>query len=256
MTALRDIQAAFMHDIYTGERTSVGFLDITIGSPARLDIYYNNTLFGLTDILASAYVAVQKIVGEEFFKTIVRSYLKEHPQPSGNRHMFGAELSAFLKNFKSAAHLSYLPDVAMLEWGYFQAGIASDAMVMDFAALTEALSLDSDFVLPLHPSVHVCSQTFNALEIWQEHQKKKEDIAVLQLIAQPHTVLVWRAPDDTVLMRRISPAFATLLQSCQKNMPFAEGMTRAMTVAGDGLVDMQAFQQEFAEAVTLGIFRK
>lgn len=252
MTALRDIQAAFMHDIYTGERTSAAFLDTAIGSSARLDIYYNNALFGLTDILASTYAVVQKIVGEEFFKTIARSYLKEHPQPSGNRHMFGAELSAFFKNFKAAAGLPYLADVATLEWAYFQAGIASDAVLMDFAALTEALSLDSDFVLPLHPSVHVCPQTFNALEIWQEHQKKKEDIEVVHLVSQPQPVLVWRAPDDTVLMRRISPAFTILLQACQENRPFAE----VMTLASDGVVDMQAFQQEFAEAVTLGIFRK
>ncbi|OIN86502.1 MAG: hypothetical protein AUJ12_06065 [Alphaproteobacteria bacterium CG1_02_46_17] len=248
MTALRDIQAAFMHDIYTGERTSAGFLDPAIGSSARLDIYYNNTLFGLTDVLANTYSVLQKIVGEDFFKTIARHYLKAHPQPAGNRHLFGGQLSIFLGNFESAATLPYLPDIAALEWAHFQAGIANDAVAMDFATLTTAMSSDTSFVLPLHPSVHVCPQTFNALEIWQEHQKK--DIGAVQLISQPHTLLIWRAPDNTVLMRCISLPFIRLLQSCQKNTPFVE----AVTLAGDELYNAQGFQREFAEAVSLGVF--
>jgi hypothetical protein len=135
-----------------------------------------------------------------------------------------------------------------LEWSYFQAGIANDAVAMDFSALTTAMSSDTSFVLPLHPSVHVCPQTFNALEIWQEHQK--EDIGTIQLISKPHTLLIWRAPDNTVLMRRISLPFIKLLQSCQKNTPFAE----AMTLAGDELDDVQGFQREFAEAISHGVF--
>ena len=73
MTSLNDIQAAFIHDIYTGERTSVVYLDKNLTSTTRLDIYQNNTILGLTDILASAFPIVKKIVGEEFFKTLLIS---------------------------------------------------------------------------------------------------------------------------------------------------------------------------------------
>lgn len=248
MTALRDIQAAFIHDIYTGERTSLSYLDTKMASAVRLDIYQNNTVLGLTDILANAFPVLKKIVGDEFFKTIARHYIKNHPQPSGNRHSFGGNLPAFLESFAPAAALPYLPDVASLEWAYFQAALADDADALNFETLTSAMSANPAFVLAVHPSVHIVRQSFNALDIWQEHQK--EAIGAVQLISQPHTLLIWRAPDDSVLIRRISPSFSALLQSCQKNMPFVE----AMALAGDGLDDVQGLQREFSEAVSLGVF--
>lgn len=248
MTALRDIQAAFMHDTYSGERTSAGFLDPAVSSEARLNIYCNNTVFGLTEVLANAYPVLKKIVGEEFFRTIAHHYLKVHPQSAGNRHMFGGQLSQFLEAFEPAVTLPYLGDVAALEWAHFQACIANDEIIMDFAALSAAMSLDSAFVMRLHPSVCVLSQTFNALDIWKEHQKRAT--GTVQLLRRPHGLMVWRGPEDSVLMRRVSPSFRTLLQSCQKGISFAG----AMTLAGISLDDTQEIQREFAQALLSGVF--
>jgi len=248
MTALRDIQTAFMHDIYTGEQTSAVFLDTSISSPARLSIYGNNTVLGLADVLANAYPVIKRIVGEEFFKTLARHYLKAHPQPAGNRHLFGGDLAVFLKGFAPAATLPYLSDISALEWAHFQSGIADEGETLDFNVLTTAMSADPAFVLALHPSVHVIAQSYNALDIWQEHQK--DEPGTIQLAQEDHTLVVWRTTDDSVLIRKASPAFALLLDCCQKDISFAEGMT----IAGEGVHDMNAFQQEFAEAVTFGVF--
>lgn len=250
MTALRDIQAAFMHDIYTGEQTSAVFLDPSISSPARLGIYKNNTMLGLSDVLANAYPIVKRIVGEEFFKTLARYYLKDHPQPTGNRHLFGSELAMFLGNFEPAKALPYLPDIAALEWVHFQASIANDAETLDFDGLTTRISADPAFVLALHPSVHVIAQHYNALDIWREHQKDTPD--TIQLVQEDHTIVVWRTADDSVLIRKTSPSLAALLEHCQKEISFAE----SMTIAGESVNDMPAFQQEFSEAVRLGIFAR
>lgn len=248
MTALRDIQAAFIHDIYTGERTSLAYLDTKIASHARLDIYQNNTVFGLTDILANAFPVLKKIVGDEFFKTIARYYIKSHPQSSGNRHSFGRALAEFLTEFKAAASLPYLRDVAALEWAYFQAALSEDASPLDFETLTAGMSADPAFVLAVHPSVHIVPQTFNALDIWQQHQK--EDVGPVELKSDSHQLVVWRGPDDSVLMRRASDAFTALIGQSQKGVSFAE----AMAIAEASVNDMQKFQKEFAEAISLGVF--
>ena len=248
MTALRDIQAAFMHDIYTGDRTSLAYLDAKIASAARLDIYQNNTVLGLTDILANAFPVLKKIVGDEFFKTIARHYIKSHPQSSGNRHSFGVDLPAFLKSFTPAAALPYLPDVASLEWAYFQSALADDATSLDFETLTTAMSVDPAFVLTVHPSVHIVRQSFNALDIWQEHQK--EDVGSVPLESEPHQLVIWRGSDDSVLMRRVSEALSALIRHSQKGRAFSE----AMIVASKSVADMYKFQQEFAQAVAHGIF--
>lgn len=248
MTALRDIQFSFLHDIYSGEQTSAIYLDERVGSRARLSIYSNNTLFGLTDVLANAYPVLKKIVGDEFFKTIARHYLRAHPQSAGNRHTFGGALSTFLENFKPVAALPYLSDIAALEWAHFQAGIADDAVATGFDDLAAALSSDPAFALALHPSVHVVPQMFNALDIWREHQK--EDVGIIQLSSEPHTIMIWRTQDDTVLIRKVTSAFAALLRSCQNGVAFGD----AMMIARDGLEDVLEFQREFAEAMTLEVF--
>jgi len=105
MPALHNIQAAFMHDVYSGEHTSAVYFDKSKSySPERLDIYYNNTLFGLTDVLAGAYPVLQRIVGEGFFRTLVHHYIEIHSQSTGNRHTFGAELGAFLIDRRKTTH--------------------------------------------------------------------------------------------------------------------------------------------------------
>ncbi len=250
MTALRDIQAAFIHDIYTGERTSLAYLDTSVASPARLDIYQNNTVLGLTDMLANAFPVLEKIVGKEFFKTIARYYIKKHPQPSGNRHTFGSALAGFLEAFKPAVSLPYLRDVAALEWAYFQAALSEDASPLDFETLTAGMSADPAFVLAVHPSVHIVPQTFNALDIWQQHQKK--DVGSVELKSESHQLAVWRGPDDSVLMRRASIAFATLIEQSRKSVSFSEVIAKAE----EGDNDMQKFQQEFAEGISLGVFTR
>lgn len=248
MTMLRDIQAAFIHDIYTGARTSLTYLDTKIASTERFDIYQNNTLLGLTDILANAFPVLKKIVGDAFFKTIARHYVTSYAQPSGNRHSFGGQLAEFLQAFQPAAALPYLPDIAALEWAYFQAALADDAGTLDFNMLTSAMESDPAFVLGLHPSVHVVAQTFNALEIWKEHQK--EDIGVLELKSEPHKFVIWRGFDDTVLMRSLSDALAALLEGSRDGIAFSE----AMVAAAEKTSDIQKFQQEFAESVSIGLF--
>lgn len=248
MTALRDIQAAFIHNIYTGERTSLAYLDTKIASTARFDIYQNNTVLGLTDILANAFPVLKKIVGDEFFKTIARHYIKSHAQPSGNRHSFGGQLAEFLQVFQPAAVLPYLPDIAALEWAYFQAALADDASPLNFETLTAAMSADPAFTLSIHPSVHVVAQTFNALEIWQEHQK--EDIGALELKSEPHHLVVWRGSDDVVFMRSISDALAALIKGGYEGIAFSE----TIVAAAEKTSDIQKFQQEFAEAVSIGLF--
>jgi hypothetical protein len=249
MPALHNIQAAFMHDVYTGEHTSTVYLNKSkSSSPERLNIYYNNTLLGLTDILAGAYPILQKIVGEGFFRTIGYHYIEIHPQSTGNRHTFGAELGAFLSSYQPAAPWPYLSDIATIEWAYFQAAIADNALAIDFNSLTNLISDQPDFVLSLHPGVHFVDLCFNSLEIWQEHQKNEIETIILCENAQ--TVLIWRDQEDVVLLKKISASLKKLLASCREGKSFAE----AMFQAGEGLQDLQQFQQEFAQVVSLGIF--
>jgi hypothetical protein len=249
MSALRDIQAAFIHDAYTGEQTSAVYLNkYNLNSPERLDIYYNNTLLGLTDILTATYPVLQKIVGESFFRTVARFYIKTNSQITGNRHTYGGELTSFLRSYEPAASWPYLPDIAAIEWAYFQASIADDAPALDFSGLTDLISEHPGFIMSLHPGVHYIELNFNALEIWQEHQKNK--IETIKLQESPQTVLIWRDPKDDVFLQKISEPLKKLLICCREGIGFG----KAMFQSSDGLHDLTVFQQEFARVVSSGLF--
>lgn len=249
MPALRDIQAAIIHDVYTGEQTSAVYLNkYKLNSPERLDIYYNNTLLGLTDILTATYPVLQKILGESFFRTVARYYIETNSQITGNRHTYGGEISSFLRSYKPVASWPYLPDIAAIEWAYFQASIADDARALDFSGLTDLISEHSDFVVSLHPGVHYIELNFNALEIWQEHQKN--EIETIRLQETPQTVLIWRDQKDDIILSKISEPLKKLLICCRKGTSFDQ----AMFQASDGLQDLTIFQREFSRVVSSGIF--
>jgi hypothetical protein len=249
MSALRDIQAAFIHDAYTGEQTSAVYLNkYNLNSPERLDIYYNSTLLGLTDILTATYPVLQKIVGESFFRTVARFYIETNSQITGNRHTYGGELTSFLRSYEPAASWPYLPDIAAIEWAYFQASIADDAPALDFSGLTDLISEHPGFIMSLHPGVHYIELNFNALEIWQEHQKNK--IETIKLQESPQTVLIWRDPKDDVFLQKISEPLKKLLICCREGIGFG----KAMFQSSDGLQDLTVFQQEFARVVSSGLF--
>ncbi len=249
MSVLRDIQTAFIHDAYTGEQTSAVYLNkYNLNSPERLDIYYNNTLLGLTDILTATYPVLQKIVGESFFRTVAHFYIKTNSQITGNRHTYGGELASFLKSYEPAASWPYLPDIAAIEWAYFQASIADDAPALDFNGLTDLISEHPGFIMSLHPGVHYIELNFNALEIWQEHQKNK--IETIELQESPQTVLIWRDPKDDVFLQKISEPLKKLLICCREGIGFG----KAMFQSSDGLQDLTVFQQEFAQVVSSGLF--
>ena len=248
MPSLHDIQSAFIHDAYTGEQSSIGYLNNNIlNSSERLDIYYNNTVLGLTEILATTYPVLQKIIGQKFFKTIARYYIESFHQNTGNRHKYGEEFATFLKVYEPAASLPYLPDVAAIEWAYFQAEIADNATALNFDELIKLVSEDPDFIVLLHPAVHYIELDYNALEIWQEHQKNRIETIKLQKTLQ--TVLIWRDQMDDIFLQNISKPLKKLLMSCKKGVSFSQ----AMSHSSEGLDDLTAFQQEFAQVVSSGI---
>lgn len=248
MTALHDIQSAFMRDIYSGEKTSSQYLSNDKDFVERLSIYSNNALLGLTDTLENIYPVIKKIVGSKFFTMMSRDFIKVYHQRLGNRNMFGGELSAFLENYAPSASLPYLPDIAALEWAYFQSAIAEDAQALSFESLSQNIASNPDYILSVHNSVHILEQKYNALEIWQAHQHAS--IEAVELKSDVHTLQVWRDTDHTILMRKISPALKALIKQCQEHKPF----TQAITVSSQHAENIQTFQQEFAEAVSLGLF--
>ena len=93
---------------------------------SRFNIYRNNVHVALIDMMAARFPVVLKLVGEEFFRGLARSYIRAHPPKSAMTINYGAGLPEFLRNFEHVQDVPYLADVAELEWLRMEAYNAAD----------------------------------------------------------------------------------------------------------------------------------
>ena len=242
---LHEFQTAFLNDIYAGTRHSATYLSSRKHCTAdRLSIYRNNTLQGLNDILTGTYPVIHKLVGKAYFETMAHHYIVENPQPAGNRHSFGAELVTFLSHYEPALSLPYLPDIAKIEWAYFQALLADDAVSLNAQDLSQVTAEQPDYKLRLHPSARLVGQNYNALEIWRAQQQ--ETISLVRLQQNPQRLLIWRDLTDKILITPVSHGMTVLLECCEKGMSLVHALSESC--------DLANIQPEFARLLAAGVF--
>ena len=125
-------------------------------SPKRFAVYRNNVVAGLTEALKDAFPVVSRIVGAEFFQAMARAYVVTEPPHTPILLDYGAGFPDFIREFKPAATLPYLADVASIERAWTEAYHATEATPLDPGAFG-AIEPDRlpEIRLLLHPSVRV-----------------------------------------------------------------------------------------------------
>jgi len=156
---------------------------------ARLQIYRNIVFNNLAAALRTAYPAVLKLVGEEFFEGAAARYIRDYHSTSGNLQDYGERFPEFLARMPEAASLAYLPDVARLEWARQESYLAADAELPDSAVLA-GIPENQQLELSLHPSVQLVTSTHPIWDIWMFCQQTTPEH--LDLSGEGQTVLIWR----------------------------------------------------------------
>jgi hypothetical protein len=139
----------------------------------RFRVYRNNVAVSLVDALADNFPVVKALVGEEFFRAMARRFVTAHPPASPLLALYGVEFSAFIARFPPAADLSYLADVARLEWLYQTASRGPDASVLGAEQLAPALADPerlNDLQLRLHPTAMPFHSPEAIVSLWAAHQ--------------------------------------------------------------------------------------
>lgn len=134
----------------------------------RIAIYRNTVLSTLVNALRLSYPAVQRIVGAEFFEGAARQFIPQHPPGSACLNEYGAQFAEFLAQFPPAATLTYVADVARLEWAVNRALHAPDLPALDvsrFECLSESALATVRFAP--HPSLSLLPLKFPADAIWR-----------------------------------------------------------------------------------------
>ncbi len=180
-------------------------------SAKRFDIYRNNVIYGLIEALGDIFPAVERLVGENFFRDMARLYIRANPPDSPLLFRYGKAMPDFLATFEPVAHLSYLPDIARIELAWLDAFHAADRSCFsaaDLAAAPES-QLD-DLRLTPHPATRVIRSRSAAVSIFSA-TRSGASLSEIDPTA-PEDGLVTR-PGHDVQIRRLPPGAATFLQS-------------------------------------------
>jgi hypothetical protein len=231
MPALRELQRALGRALLA-EAVTVAPAELApaeLALPSQLLAIYRNTCLGaLTGALALSFPAVRRLVGSGFFETAAQEFIRTHPPTSACLNDYGQQFAAFLAQFPQAAQLTYLADVARLEWAVNRALHAPDVpglQVQLLAGLHAAVVASLRFVP--HPAVSVLRLDTPADAIW--HAVLDQDqaaIAALDPAAGPVWLLIERCA-GSVQVRRLTPAAWQFTQRLCAGEPLQAALSEA-----------------------------
>ena len=182
MLSLRDLQTQFEMDLFdaSGNVKCAYIKKDGISAQDRMAIYRNNIFSNYREALSAVYPVIKRLVGDQFFRQMVDCYIGAYPSLSGDLNEYGANFSQFLATFEPAKQLTYLPDVAHLEWQMEQVFHAADDISH---VMTKLPSVPEDqygeLRFKLHPAVKLFQSQYPVARIWQVNQPDwQEDDAV------------------------------------------------------------------------------
>ena len=156
-------------------------------------IYRRAILGTLVRTLGAIHPICKRLVGDEFFDAMSRVYARQTPSKSPDLGDYGEGFSKFIATFEPAAELTYLADVAQLEWCWHRAFHAPDESSIDIEALANVGEADTariTFRLPL--SASLLESNYPVQHIWQVNQEDWDGDEAVDLDEGGVRLIIWR----------------------------------------------------------------
>lgn len=137
----------------------------------RFAIYRNNVVASLIAALRAQFIAVERLVGVDYFKALARAYISAEPPRSPLMFEYGDSFPGFIAAFPPLRHLPFLADVARLDRAQVRAYHAADAEPLTAELLSdlpeEALE---GLHVACHPSLFLLRSPWRAFDIWHANR--------------------------------------------------------------------------------------
>ncbi|MCY4031519.1 MAG: DNA-binding domain-containing protein [Hyphomicrobiales bacterium] len=166
----------------------------------RFSVYRNNVYHSLTVALSDAYPVVKRLVGDDFFLAMARTYLDGGGFPvHAPLYDFGKDFPDFITGFAPAESLPWLGDVGRIERAWLQAYHGADAESggMNLEALSSGdAERISGLRLVFHPSLCIEQLSWGAFEVWEA--RGGEGVAGMKVEARKNFIVAARGMDGDV----------------------------------------------------------
>lgn len=228
--SLLELQQQFMATLY--DPAKAGPTATVVGSgltpAARLHIYRRSCTETQTATLRTTYPAVLALVGETFFDQTARNYRHAHPSRSGNLQVFGDAFAEYLEGVPGCRVLSYLSDVARLEWLRQRAILAPAAASISPEDMADAIREAAESIrIVLHPSVHWFDSRYPVLTIWNYALRPTDTNLVLGNDGE--SVVLWREEGE-VATDAVDPASFACITAFAHGLALDEARTAAVSI--------------------------
>ncbi len=245
MPSLREVQRAFVADVFTGQSHSLGrdIVAQTFPGERLLQIYRNNMYLSLTEVMRAVFPVISRLVGEGFFRYLSHEFVNHFPSRSGNIQHFGSHLPAFLETFEPAAELPYLPDVGRLEWAWHEVYNAAEHAPFSPHRLARIPpNRFGELRFALHPASRMLESDFPILRIWEVNQEHWQGERSVDLSEGGDRLVLVRDQLDVSILR-LEPGPFQLVRA------LAGGATleAAVTEIADPGFDLQRWLQHFVQ---------
>lgn len=233
---LRDLQLGLVQALFDIEASGFdGHIRTNrLSGKRRMQVYRNNMLIGLTEVLRAVYPVICCLVGDDFFRYTAAQYIRRYPSTSGNLHEFGGWFADFLRAFEPASSLAYLPDVASFEWAYHQVFHAAEHLTLDRVALSR-LPEDryGELAFRLHPASRLLNSDYPILRIWQVNQADYLGDQTVDLAQGGVRLLVIRRENMDIEIHALEEGEFALLQALAEGHSLATACEHAFNAQAD-----------------------
>ena len=194
MKELAALQRAFQRHVYRPARAMEQAVLATSRASAarRLSIYADGYHSRLVGALANDYPALQALLGEDNFNTLMREFVAAHPSRFANLRWYGGGLARFLARSPRWRMRPLLRELAAFEWAL---GLAFDAENAPWLEVEQVARIPAedwpDMRFALHPSAQRVDLRSNAPRIWQWAEDGGPKPKT-RLLHAPAAWLIWR----------------------------------------------------------------
>lgn len=215
MLPLEQLQQQFLAMLTGDTMVTLGLSRIS--APQSRRIYQRNYRETHIQALAETFVHVATLVGTDYFRQLAHRYVTANPSFSGDLNDYGADFPAFLEQLLPHAPagegLSYLPDIARLDWACFHALRAPCGNPHALSELTGWTELQQGNArMQLHPACTLIVSPYPLHRLWK---LATGDAQTVDVDAGSEAVLVSR-PGLEVQVSLLDTATACLIQQWQR----------------------------------------
>ena len=230
MLSLRELQARFFYSIARpvspGGEEWQGFDPLLVqsiqsqgqlGPQDRLDIYAQMYCARLLDALIQDFPRLSAVVGDEQFRSLGRTYLRQYPSTHPSLNYLSVHFAEFLTTQAVSSILPFLPELARLERARVDVFEAPDREVL---CLEDLQRIEADawatIRFPVIPALKILTCEWPVQLVWKEEAFTARD----HLNPMTTVLRVWRQ-DFAVYQASMDVIEHTALSALQAGESFA-----------------------------------